>query len=150
VVASFLAGRLQWQPGAAADPRPAFLLLLYEDAGYRDDRPVREIVAEYGAWADSLRRVGVLVLAEKLTNTHVTLPETKVAGAAPHQVPTGFFVVRAVSVDQAVSLASSSPHLRYGGRILVTAVDHASARTADANRQLVAAARVIRIAGRLP
>ena len=121
VVASFMAGRLQRLPAAPADSRPAFLLLLYEDAGYRDDRPLREIVAEHGAWADSLRRAGALVVAEKLSDTHVTLPEVKVAGSGPHQVPTGLFIVRARNVDDATALAESSPHLRYGGRILLIA-----------------------------
>jgi hypothetical protein len=123
-----------------SDPRPTFLLLLYEDAGYRDDRPTREIVVEYGAWADSLRREGELVMAEKLSDAHVNVPPAKAVGAS-HRIPTGLFIVRARSLDEATTVAESSPHLKYGGRILLTAIDHRStASTAPQDSRLVVSA----------
>jgi hypothetical protein len=122
LVLGFFAGRLQAVPFTRAESQPTFLLLLYEDASYRDDRPTREIVAEYAAWADSLRREGKLVLGEKLTEAHINVPPAKDVGAV-HQVPTGMFVIRARGIDAATTVAETAPHVRYGGRILVTAIE---------------------------
>ena len=119
LVAAFLAG--QRQQSAAADPRPQFLLLLYEDSTYRDDRPVREIVAEYAGWADSLRQERALVLGEKLGVEHSELPDRGTQRA--EGLPTGLFIVHANDLLSAKSIASTSPHIRQGGRIVVHAID---------------------------
>ena len=116
---AFAAG--QRQRSAGADARPQFLLLLYEDSAYRDDRPAREIVAEYAGWADSLRREHALVLAEKLGIEHSELPargDQRLTG-----LPTGLFIVRASDLESARMIAGTSPHVRQGGRILVHAID---------------------------
>lgn len=119
MVVAFLAGRVENAP--VPDGRPQFLLLLYEDSTYRDDRPIREIVAEYGGWADSLRRRSELVLGEKLGLAHLQLPPRP---EEPSSVPTGLFIVRASDLASARAIASTSPHLRQGGRIVVHAIDH--------------------------
>lgn len=119
-VAAFLAGRAQRIGEATPTSGSTFLLLLYEGGGYRDDRPVREIVAEYSRWADSLRRDGSLVLGEKLSDAHAVLP---MATSGPADTPTGLFIVRAPGIREATNLAESSPHLRYGGRILLRPIE---------------------------
>src|SRR5688572_9475002 len=53
LIAGFLLGRVE---RASASDVPRYLLLLYEDSRYRDDRPVAEIIDEYARWADSLRK----------------------------------------------------------------------------------------------
>ena len=121
VAGAFLAGQ-HMQRSTATDARPQFLLLLYEDSAYRDDRPIREIVAEYGGWADSLRRERALVLGEKLGREHIELPER--ADQQTGGLPTGMFIVRATDLASARTIASSSPHIRQGGRIVVHAIDH--------------------------
>lgn len=106
----------------AAEAGPQFLLLLYEDSAYRDDRPIREIVAEYAGWADSLRQERALVLGEKLGVESAELPAGR--GQAVAGLPTGLFIVRASDLASARSIASTSPHIRQGGRIVVHAIDH--------------------------
>lgn len=98
VIAGFLLGRVE-RVGASELPR--YLLLLYEDSTYRDDRPVAQIIAEYARWADSLREAGVLEVGEKLAD------EDSDEDAAP----TGFFIVRATDASKAREIASSSPHV---------------------------------------
>lgn len=120
VALSFVAGRLQRQT-TAVDARPEFLLLLYEDSTYRDDRHTAEKVAEYSAWADSLGKERALVLGEKLGLKQVQLPERD--GRADTNAPTGLFIVRAVDLPSAREIAGSSPHLRHGGRIVVHEID---------------------------
>jgi hypothetical protein len=120
LAAAFSAG--QMQRSTATDPRPQFLLLLYEDSTYRDDRPIREIVAEYAGWADSLRQEHRLVLGEKLGREHSQLPER--ANQPVEGLPTGLFIVHANDLASARTIAGTSPHIRQGGRIVVHAIDH--------------------------
>lgn len=120
LAAAFSAG--QRQRLAPSDARPQFLLLLYEDSAYRDERPIGEIVAEYAGWADSLRQERALVLAEKLGLEHAGVPEGG-SQAAPG-LPTGLFIVRANDLASARAIAGTSPHIRQGGRIAVHAIDH--------------------------
>jgi hypothetical protein len=120
-VIAFVAGR--FQISGARPGGPEFLILLYEDSMYRDERPVREIVAEYGGWADSLRRVESLVIGEKLSTDRVQLATTA-GSAGVMQHPTGLFIVRAASLEAATGIARSSPHLKYGGTVLVHRIDH--------------------------
>ena len=117
--AAFVVGRARREL-ERPDSLPQFLMLLYEDSAYRDDRPVREIVAEYASWADSLRQQQALVLGEKLDDARAELP----LPAAPRtQSPTGMFILRASSLQHATTLAASSPHLRYGGRVVIHQID---------------------------
>lgn len=122
VAAAFLAGRMQRGPATGAGPE--FLLLLYEDSVYRDDRPVREIVAEYAVWADSLRHNDALVLGEKLGRSFTELPAPMRADQVGSALPTGLFIVRANDLTGAATIAGTSPHLRFGGRIVVHSIDH--------------------------
>ena len=120
MAAAFSAG--QMRRSTSAETGPQFLLLLYEDSTYRDDRPIREIVAEYGGWADSLRKERTLVLGEKLGLAHTELPER--ADQPTAGLPTGLFIVRAADLASARVIAGTSPHIRQGGRIVVHAIDH--------------------------
>jgi len=124
LAAAFAAGRVQRGIETASNPGPEFLLLLYEDTAYRDDRPVPEIVAEYAGWADSLRRESELVLGEKLGQAYTELPATMRGDQSPAALPKGLFIVRANNLEAAAALAGSSPHLRYGGRIVVHPIEH--------------------------
>jgi hypothetical protein len=101
-----------------------YLLLLREDSTYRDDRPIGDIVGEYGRWADSLRRQDLLISAEKLGDEKATvvLPAAALPGAAESPT-TGFFVVRASNLDAARAIAAASPHVKYGGRIVVRSIE---------------------------
>ena len=115
LIAGFLIGRVD---RAGASEAPRYLLLLYEDSAYHDDRPIGEIVAEYARWADSLRQNGLLEAGEKLADAPVQL--TSGGGGSPAlrgASPTGFFIIRAADVNAARAIAASAPHIRQGGRI---------------------------------
>ena len=117
LLVGFLAGRMQ----PHADSPGQYVLLLFEGDGYRDDRPMREIVAEYGAWADSLDRAGSLVLASRLSQerARVSSSSTLAAPEGDDAAPTGMFIVRALNLDSAAAIARTSPHVRQGGEIVV-------------------------------
>lgn len=112
---------------SAADPRPRFALFLYEDDAFRPTVSHRALVAEYSAWADSLRRQDALVLGEELDpdaaavlvgfGSGVTVSPGDVETAAGRLA--GLFIVRASTGEEAVALARQCPHLKYGGRVLL-------------------------------
>ncbi|MGH7612929.1 MAG: YciI family protein, partial [Gemmatimonadales bacterium] len=111
----------------AADPRPRFVLLLYEDAAFRPTVSHLEHVAEYGAWADSLRGQGKLVMGEELDTgeSAVLRGAGTVTRVSPGDLQSeagilgGFFIVRAANREEALAIARQCPHLKYGGRIVL-------------------------------
>ncbi len=115
LIAGFLLGRVE---RASASDVPRYLLLLYEDGTYRDDRPMSQIVAEYARWADSLRRVDVLELGEKLADHPRRDPVS----------PTGFFIIRASDPNAAREIAHSSPHVKHGGGVVVHPIEETPRR----------------------
>ena len=97
---------------------PGFLLLLYGSAS-APGRSESDFVAEYSAWAASLRAERRLVAAERLA------PESQVLGnAIPGGAqPVGFFLIRADTDESAIAAARSCPHLKYGGTVVVKSVE---------------------------
>jgi hypothetical protein len=110
---------------AIADPRPHFMLLLYEDpgrwVGASADHEKR--VKEYGDWARALAKNGSLVNADELSTPGVTLTDLETAGGLVGQgQAAGFFIVAARDESEALRIARTCPHLRYGGRVVVQKV----------------------------
>jgi hypothetical protein len=102
-----------------------YLLLLEEPAGYqaaRSDAEQRERVREYGSWAGELSRDHHLISAGELEPGGSVLSPSASRALPPDATPTGYFLIQAESLDAAERLARSSPHLRYGGAIVVRAV----------------------------
>ena len=93
------------------------MLLLYAGSepvtGSADDRR-----REYAQWARDIASRGVTISGEELAG------EMRVIGAATDVSPTqprGFFIVEAPDLAAAERLASTCPHFRHGGRILIRA-----------------------------
>jgi hypothetical protein len=105
-------------PSAAAGGQ--YLLLLYEPRPL--DRPGGDLVAEYSSWARGLARDGRLIVAEKLGAGETRLGVAEPTGSAG-SAPTGFFLIRASSLDDALAVARGCPHLVHGGEISVRPVD---------------------------
>lgn len=96
------------------DTRDQFALLLYEPASFDTTLAHEQLAVEYRAWAGSLG--GDFVSGEALGDARV------LGGDAPTAEPTGFFMIRADSYDEAVALARDCPHLRHGGVVSVRTV----------------------------
>lgn len=104
-----------------------YLLLLEEPAGYQSattEAQQRERVREYTAWAGDLARGNRLVSAGELEPGGSVLSPASSRRLPPQATPTGYFLIRAESREEAERLARSSPHLRYGGDLVVRAVVH--------------------------
>ena len=129
-VAGYLAGDLRPEAAPAADGLARYALFLYEDDTFEATRPEAELVAEYRAWAVGLAERGRLAAGEKLAeNGHLLDGRPDSILGAPRGVTadagmlTGLFIIRAASEAEALVIARSCPHLRYGGRIDVRPIE---------------------------
>lgn len=134
VCVGFLGGRLSAPVGDAGSDRDAppavvrsagekFLITLHEDASFNAP-PMQEAVAEYNAWGGALAERGQFVTAEKLVDEPPVFLPAEHADAGP--VMTGFYIIRAASRAEAVSIAETMPHLKYGGTVQVHPVEDIS------------------------
>jgi hypothetical protein len=105
-------------PAPAPPASPRFVLLLYAGtdpiAGTPDTRR-----REYSQWARDVAAGGAAISGEELAEESRELPTGADPGAVAGPLPRGFFVVSAPDLDAAQRIASTCPHLRYGGRIVV-------------------------------
>jgi hypothetical protein len=109
---------------AAPDTRPAFALMLYEDARYQAPGGEGEHaarVAEYSAWARKLAGDGNLVDGAELLDGGVLMhrdrPRRDGVPSGEEGRLAGYFVIRAASIEEAERIAADCPHLAYGGTV---------------------------------
>ena len=114
---------------------PRFMLLLHESTtGAADLAPdeIQAIIARYSAWADELQEKGQHAGSDKLADDgggrHLVgsgdaLAVTDGPFAEAKEVIGGYFAVHAADYDEACRIASSCPHLEYGGRIEVRQIE---------------------------
>jgi hypothetical protein len=86
--------------------------------------PGETLVQEYRDWASSLADEGRLAGANKLKDE----PGSWVSGSTAGESRTrsdiqGYFVVRASSYSEALEIAGTSPHIRYGGTFEIRQID---------------------------
>jgi hypothetical protein len=99
---------------------PRYVLLLYAGtdpiAGTPDARR-----REYSEWARDVASRGVAISGEELSEEarQIDSPGTGASAPATGPLPRGFFLVGAPDLESAQRIASTCPHLRYGGRIVV-------------------------------
>lgn len=112
----------------SAKPQPRFMLLLYEDAstwkGASEGQA--KLAKEYRAWAQMLERTGALVTADELDKSAAVLTTTGLQGTSAileqNGQPDGFFLISARNQSEALEIARTCPHLRYGGSVVVQKV----------------------------
>jgi hypothetical protein len=113
---------------------PKFMLLLHEDpSGFAELSPqdIETVVREYTAWRVRLAEEGRVVGGEKLADEGgrwLTAPDGAVRVvdgpfAEAKEVIGGYFMVQAADYGEAVQVARTCPHLRYGGRIELRQVE---------------------------
>jgi len=110
---------------AAAPDAALFLLLLSDDPA--EGPPESERIRIYTAWARELAAAGKLESARKLDDRGAVLAAGATGPADPllsdAATPSGYFLVKAASLEEAVEIARQSPHARLGGRVTVRPID---------------------------
>jgi hypothetical protein len=110
-----------------------FMLILHEFPGTftkLSPTEIQEILGKYGAWTSKLAQSGKLVSGQKLQDEGGKILSGR--GGEPaivdgpysetKEVIAGYFVIKASSYEEAMELASESPHLPFG-RIEIRQVD---------------------------
>lgn len=117
----------------AADAGDQYMLLMFTRGEDPSDEPVNDadyaaIVGEYRQWAEDRAAEGRLVDAQKLAST----TRVMTAGAAglsiepdahTDRVLGGYFLITAPSLEDAIELTRTHPHLKYGGEVEVRPIE---------------------------
>jgi hypothetical protein len=129
LVVGYIAGHSRRDITPAPEGVMRYALFLYEDAAFDTSQPEAELVAEYSAWAAALGERGQLETGEQLAMSEKVLERRADSIAvdvravvADAGTLTGLFVIRAASESEALSIARTCPHLKYGGRVAVRAI----------------------------
>lgn len=113
---------------------PEFILFLYDDPSSAPDvspEEIQQIIKEYGAWAAKMREKGCYVTGQKLKDEGGRVMRSQggrvsvVDGpfSETKEVIGGFFQIKAASYAEAVDLAKSCPHLKYGVKTEIRQID---------------------------
>jgi len=116
-----IVGMFETAPPASGE----FLLLLHETPASMNASETDQ-VREYTMWARQLAEAGTLKSGEKLGETLSSLSGdgTSSTGHAGVGDISGFFLLYAPTFEDAMAIARTCPHLRYGGSIELRRIDH--------------------------
>lgn len=98
-------------------PSYNYMLVLYEDANFKPGAP-EDMFDEYSHWMQSIYQSGMAIDGQEMKPSSLLLEGTEVKNEASKRVG-GYFVLSANSEQEAIRIAQSSPHLKYGGTIEV-------------------------------
>jgi len=113
-------------PESTNPNQPKFALLLRETVDPQEN--TEALVAEYSLWARKVHADGRFVMGEKLgTDGQILMKSNDRTEAQEIDFSTenlsGFFIIQAQDYNEAMTIASGCPHLKYGGKIEVRKID---------------------------
>lgn len=130
-----------WKSRPAVNPtsKPEFLLLLRNspsEVPIRSDTDELNRVREYSAWSRNSSLEGAVLDGEKLTDDARSLkfvegqPVVSIADAETRATAiAGYFLIRARDYQEAIAIAESCPHAKYGGTIEIRQIDSITRKT---------------------
>lgn len=126
--AGFWMGQRSRQQPATVAHGPLFALFLYEPAGHFETGPGQ--IQEYVQWVRSVRSSGRIANGEKLKaegrSMQIRNGKLEIEShplESRQLVIGGYFLIQAANYEEALRIASSCPHLKYGGIIEVRQID---------------------------
>lgn len=96
------------------DPQHGFAIILYEDDNFVEGEALAR-AAEYGEWMHSISEQGIRIQGQELTSESTTINAT----GSSERVMSGYFLLEANTLEEAVEIASDIPHVKYGGSVEV-------------------------------
>lgn len=112
------------------------LMLLDTPADYAALTPqqMQDVVTEYGQWAERMGKEGKLAGGDKLADEGGKILKGKGAAAVvtdgpfaeTKEVLGGYFIIHAASYDEAVAIARTCPHAKYGCATHIRRIDEMS------------------------
>lgn len=114
---------------------PNYMMILHEaPADYSQFSPedIEGVIGEYIAWRANVEGAGRSIMGEKLKDEggrHLNgfggdLRVTDGPYAEAKEVIGGFFNIEAADYDDAVKIAGTCPHLKYGGRVELREIEN--------------------------
>lgn len=104
-------------------PEMGYMLLLHEDERFTPGEPM-EMFEEYAAWMENTFARGVKITGQELANEAVLIrkgaPNVN-QGDETDVRTTGYFILEAKSLEEAIAVAQDNPHVKYGGTVEVKA-----------------------------
>ncbi len=97
-----------------------YMLLLHEDERFRPGDPM-EMFEDYKSWMENAYASGVKITGQELKNEAVlvTVGEQVAVGEAAQKKTTGYFLLEADTMEEALKVAQANPHVKYGGVVEV-------------------------------
>ncbi len=102
------------------EPTKGYMLLLHEDASFSPGDPMA-MFEEYKTWMENTFSRGVKITGQEL-KPEATLVKGETQQAYDAQAETrttGYFIVEANSLEEAIRVARENPHIKYGGSVEV-------------------------------
>ena len=120
----------KWQSRVSrADPGLETFIMLLHESGSVDEHETDKVI-EYGKWAQTIAQTNRLRAGAKLRYDGRLLrrvnAQLETRPFAPHEDSNhlgGYFLIQALDYDEAVKIASSCPHLKYGGIVELRQID---------------------------
>lgn len=104
-------------------PEMGYMLLLHEDERFVPGEPM-EMFQEYATWMENTFARGVKITGQELVNEAVLIrkgvPQVN-RGEEAEVKTTGYFILEANSLEEAIAVAQDNPHVKYGGTVEVKA-----------------------------
>lgn len=100
------------------NPNLGYMLILHEDESFNPGEPM-EMFEEYSEWMESTMEKGVKIDGQELAVNAVKVSSRGTDVPDGSDRVTGYFILEANSMDEAVAVARANPHIKYGGTIEV-------------------------------
>ena len=120
---AFLAGIFFERSGnsrSIQEYKNGYALILRQDDQFQ---PIasKEVFEEYANWTKTQQTAGITITGQELVSETIIVKQGKAAKTNPDQIITGYFIIEATSLEQAIDIAKDNPHLKYGGSIEIKA-----------------------------
>lgn len=114
-------GKTSSSPLAQIELSKGYMLLLHEDAQFNPGDP-QKMFEEYEIWMENTFEKGVKITGQELKAEAVIVNHLGQANNFDQNAQkrtTGYFIIEASSLNEAVKVAQENPHIKYGGSIEV-------------------------------
>ena len=102
------------------EPTKGYALLLHEDQDFQPGDPM-EMFEEYKTWMENTFSRGVKITGQELSDQASVVKGSQVNHVedVDGKRTTGYFLVEANTLEEAIRVAKENPHIKYGGTIEV-------------------------------
>lgn len=113
-------GGMNTEEQIVIEPTRGYMLILHEDENFNPGDPM-EMFEEYRDWMQNTFASGIKITGQELGNdaSLVTTASINYLGEEAQTRTTGYFVLEANSLEDAIAVAKANPHVKYGGTVEV-------------------------------